>query len=40
MKREAIIYDDHVVIVTRQKFTIEQYNRLVANTVQNREERK
>jgi hypothetical protein len=39
MRREAIIYDDHVVIVTRQKFTIEQYNRLVANTIQNREER-
>jgi len=39
MRREAIIYDDHVVIVTRQRFTVEQYNRLVANTIQNREER-
>lgn len=39
MRREAIIYDDHVVIVTRQRFTVEQYNRLVANTIQNRDER-
>jgi len=39
MRREAIIYDDHVIIVTRQRFTVEQYNRLVANTIQNRDER-
>ena len=36
MRREAIIYDDHVVIVTRQRFTVEQYNRLVAATINNR----
>ena len=39
MRREAIIYDDHVVIVTRTKMSIEQYNRIVAVTVNNREER-
>lgn len=36
MRCEAIIYDDHVVIVTRQRFTVEQYNRLVAATINNR----
>jgi uncharacterized lipoprotein YajG len=37
--RQAIIYDDHVVIVTRTKLSVEQYNRMVATTVHNREER-
>ena len=39
IKRMAFIYDDHVEIITTQKFTVEQYNRLVANTIQNRDER-
>ena len=38
--RQALIYDDHVVIVTKTKMSIEDYNRIVAVTVQNKEERK
>jgi hypothetical protein len=38
--RQALIYDDHVVIVTKTKMSIEDYNRIVAATVQNKEERK
>lgn len=37
--RQALIFEDHVVIVTRTKMTIEEYNRIVAVSVQNREER-
>ena len=37
--RQALIYDDHVVIVTKTKMSIEDYNRIVAATVQNKEER-
>jgi hypothetical protein len=37
--RQALIFDDHVEIVTRTKMSIEQYNRIVAITVQNKEER-
>ena len=37
--RQALIYDDHVVIVTRTKMSVEDYNRIVAVTVQNKEER-
>jgi hypothetical protein len=37
--RQALIYDDHVVIVTKTKMSIEDYNRIVAVTVQNKEER-
>lgn len=37
--RQALIYDDHVVIVTKTKMSIDQYNRIVASTVNNREER-
>ena len=37
--RQALIFDDHVEIVTRTKMSIEQYNRIVAITVNNREER-
>ena len=37
--RQALIFDDHVEIVTRTKMSIEQYNRMVAVTVNNREER-
>ena len=36
--RQALIFDDHVVIVTKTKMSIEQYNRIVAVTVNNREE--
>jgi len=38
--RQALIYEDHVVIVTRTKLTLDEYNRMVASTVQNREERR
>ena len=37
--RQALIYDDHVVIVTKTKMSIEDYNRIVAVSIQNREER-
>jgi hypothetical protein len=37
--RQALIFDDHVEIVTRTKMSVEQYNRIVAITVNNREER-
>ena len=37
--RQALIYDDHVVIVTRTKMSIEDYNKIIAVSV-NREERK
>jgi len=38
-KQMAFIYDDHVEIVTRTKMSIEQYNRMIAITVNNRDER-
>jgi hypothetical protein len=38
--RQALIYEDHVVIVTRTKLTLEEYNKMIALTVQNREERR
>jgi len=38
--RQALIYDDHVVIVTRTKMSVEDYNRIVAISLNNREERK
>jgi len=37
--RQALIYDDHVVIVTKTKMSIEDYNKIVAVSIQNREER-
>jgi len=37
--RQALIYDDHVVIVTRTKMSIEDYNRIVAVSILNKEER-
>ena len=37
--RQALIYEDHVLIVTKTKLTLDEYNRMVANTVNNREER-
>jgi uncharacterized lipoprotein YmbA len=36
--RQALIYDDHVVIVTRTKMSHEDYNRIVAVSRQNREQ--
>jgi hypothetical protein len=38
--RQALIYDNHVVIVTKTKMSIEDYNRIIATTIQNKEERK
>jgi len=37
--RQALIFDDHVVIVTKTKMSIDQYNRIVATTINNRDER-
>ena len=37
--RQALIYDNHVVIVTRTKMSVEDYNKIVALRVQNKEER-
>lgn len=37
--RQALIYDNHVVIVTKTKMSIEDYNRIVAVSIQNKEER-
>ena len=37
--RQALIYDDHVVIVTKTKMSIEDYNRIVAVSISNKEER-
>jgi len=37
--RHALIYEDHVVIVTRTKLSLEEYNKIVALTVNNRDER-
>jgi hypothetical protein len=38
--RQALIYDNHVVIVTKTKMSVEDYNKIIATTVQNKEERK
>ena len=37
--RQDLIYDDHVVIVTKTKMSIEDYNRIVAVSISNKEER-
>lgn len=37
--RQALIYDDHVVLVTRTRLTLEEYNRIIAVSVLNKEER-
>jgi hypothetical protein len=34
--RQALIYDDHVVIVTKTRFTLEEYRQLVAVTENNK----
>jgi hypothetical protein len=38
--RQALIYDNHVVIVTKTKMSVEDYNKIIATTVKNKEERK
>ena len=38
--RQALIFEDHVVIVTRTTLSLEEYNKMVAVTVNNREERR
>jgi len=40
ISRQALIYDNHVVIVTKTKMSIEDYNKIIAVTVKNKEERK
>ena len=37
--RQALIFEDHVVIVTRTKMSLDDYNKIIAVTVQNKEER-
>jgi len=34
--RQALIYDDHVVIVTKTRFTLEEYRQLVAVSENNK----
>lgn len=34
--RQALIYDDHVVIVTKTRFTLEEYKQMVALTQSNK----
>ena len=38
--RQARIYETHVVIITKTTMTHEHYNRIIATTIQNKEERK
>lgn len=38
--RQALIYDNHVVIVTKTTMSVEDYNRIMAATIKNKEERK
>lgn len=40
ISRQALIYDNHVVIVTKTKMSIEDYNKIIAVTIQNKEEHK
>jgi hypothetical protein len=40
ISRQALIYDNHVVIVTKTKMSVEDYNKIIATTVKNKEERK
>jgi len=37
--RQALIYEDHVVIITKTRLSLDEYNKMVAVTVNNREER-
>ena len=36
-EREAIIYENKVVVITKTTLTIEEYNRLIATTTINRD---
>lgn len=38
--RQALIFEDHVIIVTRTTLSLEEYNKIVAVSVQNREQNK
>jgi PBP1b-binding outer membrane lipoprotein LpoB len=35
--RQALIYDDHVVLVTKTRMSVDEYNRIVAASMQNEE---
>jgi hypothetical protein len=37
--RQALIYEDHVIIVTRTRLTLDEYNKIIAVSITNREER-
>ena len=37
--RQALIYEVHVVIVTNTRLTLDEYNRIIAISIQNKEER-
>jgi hypothetical protein len=37
--RQALIYEDHVIIVTKTRLTLDEYNRIIAVSIQNKEER-
>ena len=39
ISRQTLIYDNHVVIVTKTKMSVEDYNKIIATTVKNKEER-
>ena len=34
--REALVYEDHVIIVTRTKLTVDQFDKLLAKTMEHR----
>jgi len=38
MKRQVYIFDDYVEIHTRTRMSLEQYNQIVATTVNNRQQ--
>jgi len=38
MKRQVYIFDDYVEIHTRTRMSVEQYNQIVATTVNNRQQ--
>jgi hypothetical protein len=37
--RQALIYEDHVIIVTKTRLTLDEYNKIIAVSIQNKEER-
>jgi len=34
--RQALVYDDHVIIITRTKLTVDQFDKLLAKTLDTR----